>query len=103
MKKLDPITGPMSRETFAAAVAAPAGQAAKIIQNYDPQWGRAPGEKFEWKVRVQRDGSDSGTAYVKAASQEEADELADKLGEGDIDWDYDDGGFYVTSVEPNKR
>lgn len=102
MPKLDPVTGPMSREEFALAVSAPAGQAAKIIRKYDPQFGRAPGEKFPWKVSVSRDGADTGTAYIMAANQEEADEAADALTETEVHWDYSDGGLVITSVEPDK-
>jgi hypothetical protein len=102
MPKLDPVTGPMSREEFAAAVAAPFGHAAKAIQKHDPMWGRAPGEKFAWRVRVEREALDRGTATVMADSQEEADKLADKLSDTEIDWDYGSDGFVVISVEPMK-
>lgn len=99
---LDPVTGPMPREKLKELAAAPAGEAVKIIRQYDPQWGRAPGEKFAWEVRVRRDGADTGVAYVEAASQEEADKLADDLDESEIDWDYSGDDFFITSVEPQK-
>lgn len=100
--KNDPSTGPIPRERFKEIIAAPFGEAAKAIREYDPQWGRADGEKFEWKITVSRCGSDQGTAIVKASSEEEANEEADNLSESDIDWDDFANGFQVVSVEPNK-
>ena len=97
----DPSLGPMTRAELAEAIAAPAGKATEIIRKYDPQWGRRPGEKFDWVVKVRRSSRDEGTAIVKAASQEEADDLADELGDADIDWDHDDS-FEIDSVEPAK-
>jgi hypothetical protein len=100
--KLDPSTGPIPREQFKEIADAPFGEATKIIREYDPQWGRAPGEKFEWKITVQRKGSDCGTAIIKAASEQEANEAADALSEFDIDWDCGEG-FDVVAVEPNVK
>lgn len=100
--QLDSITGPLPREKLKELIAAPHGQARKIIQKYDPEWGRTPGEKFEWKIIVRRSGADQGTAYIKAASKEEADKLADDLTEAEVDWDYDSIDFEILSVEPNK-
>lgn len=99
MAKFDPITGVLPREKLAELAAAPHGEATKVIRRYDPQWARAPGEKFDWIVKVRR-GSGTGEAIVKAADQKEADELADDLRESDIEWDYDSDGFIVESVEP---
>ena len=96
----DPSTGLLTRSEFAEAVAAPAGKAKEMIRQVDPLWGREPGEKFEWLVKVRRSGMDRGRAFVMAASQEEADDLADELDESDIDWDYFGDGFEVESVEP---
>lgn len=101
MAKLDPVTGPVPREEFAQAVAAPAGEAAKILRRYDPFFGKAAGEKITWKVRVRRSGYDKGTAYVEAASEKEAGELVDDLDDDEIDWDYGGEGFEVVSVHPH--
>ena len=100
MANHDPISGVLPREKLAELAAAPHGEATKVIRQYDPQWGRAPGEKFDWIVKVRRDGMDTGEAIVKAADQEEADELADDLQESDIEWNYGSDGFTVESVEP---
>lgn len=97
-----PVFGPLPVAEWQAALAAPHGQATKIIRKYDPQWGRASGEKFEWTVKVERSGSSLGTATIKASSQEEANKIADALSEADIDWDDDDTGFEILSVEPTK-
>jgi hypothetical protein len=96
----DPVTGPIDRATLKELADAPFGKAAEFIRKYDPQWGRAEGEKFRWKVTVRRE--DGGTAYVMAASQEEADEAADDLTESEIDWDFDGDAFVVETVEPDK-
>jgi hypothetical protein len=97
----DPSTGPMPRERLKELVDAPFGKAAEIIRQYDPMWGRRAGEKHEWLVRVERDGTGTGTAFIKAANQDEADELADELTESDIDWDdCDFNGLSIISVEP---
>lgn len=99
----DPITGPIPREKFKEIASCPgAGKAREAIQQYDPLWGRQPGEKLEWKVRVERTGADRGTAYVKAAPQKEADDLADNLSSCEVDWDYADDDFDIISVEPCK-
>ena len=96
---LDPVFGPLSKEEFAALIPLPAGEAARSIQKVDPFWGRQPGEKIRFKVRVRSTG-DEGTAYVEAASQKEADKLADDLDSSEIDWDYD-SDYEVVSVEPD--
>ncbi len=96
--KADPVTGPLTREELAALVAAPYGEATKAIRKHDPFWGLEAGAKIEWKVRC-RSNAD-GVAYIKAASQKEADALADDLTESDVDWGYDDD-FEVLSVEPH--
>lgn len=98
----NPSTGPLDPETLKALAEAPFGKAAETIRKYDPQWGRRPGEKFDWEVTVRRSGADRGTAIIKAASQEEADALADDLTESEIDWDFDSDGFEVETVEPAK-
>ena len=95
---MDPISGPIPLLQFRELIDLPFGRAAAVIQRYDPEWGRRPGEKFEWKVEVRR--ADQGVAYIKAASQEEADRLADDLVESDIDWDNDGDDFTIVSVEP---
>lgn len=99
----DPSTGPIPREKFAELVNAPFGEASKAIRQHDPQWGRAPGAKFQWLVHVERSGSDQGRAWVDAASQEEAEQLAANLSTFDVDWEYDGDRFMVVSVEPDKR
>ena len=70
----DPISGPMPRE----------------------------GDKFQWVVRVRRGGSARGMALIEAADQKEADEIADKLTEDQIDWGDFACGFEIDSVEPYK-
>ena len=98
----DPISGPIPRERLKELVEAPFGKAKEIIRQYDPLWGRVRGEKIEWLVRVERDGTNAGTASIKPANQEEANELADELTGADIDWDcdYDFNGLIILSVEP---
>jgi hypothetical protein len=96
----DPSTGPIPKDKFMELVDAPFGEARKVIQKHDPQWGRAEGEKFRWVCEVQRTAGDGGKAYVMAASQEEADDLADDLSESDIHWDSWADDFEIISVRP---
>src|SRR5262245_47066979 len=96
--KLDPITGPLTREAFQEAVVAPFGEAKKIIRRFDPMWGRPDGEKFTWRVRVR--GTMFGTAYVEAASEEEANDEACNLRDADIDWNDQADDFEIDDVEP---
>ena len=97
-RPLDKITGPITREELPSLAAAPHGHAAEAIRVHDPFWGRGEGEKIRWKVCVRSTGN-GGTAYVDAASREEADKLADELDSTMIDWDDDE--FEVLSVEPD--
>ena len=100
MPQMDRVTGPLSREELRALAQAPFGEAAKVIRKFDPLFGRTEGEKFEWEVTCE--GDLRGTAYVMAATQEEADELADKLDCAEIDWSDYGVGHTVISVEPKK-
>ncbi|MBN8958022.1 MAG: hypothetical protein J0H17_15845 [Rhizobiales bacterium] len=84
--KIDPITGPLSREEFAALIDAPYGRATEVIRKYDPMFGRAPGEQIEWEVTFERDVTQEGYAVVKASSEEEAREVAEGLSSFEIDW-----------------
>jgi len=97
---IDPSTGPVPREKFAALIHAPFGQAAKEIRKYDPLFGRAPGEKIKWTVRVESMGRRDGTAEVEAASEKEAEKLAEDLSSDDVEWDWDEDDFRITSIKP---
>jgi len=95
---LDRSTGPVPREKFAEIVNAPYGQAAKMIRKYDPTWGLKEGEKIKWRVCCS--GTMTGTAYVEAASEEEAIDLAEKLSASEVDWDDGRDEIEIESVEP---
>jgi len=102
----DPIFGPMTREQFRALVTAPFGVALEAIRRHDPLYGRKPGEKLRWKVTLRREIPEIGTAIVIAATQEEADDLAQDLSEAQISWDVDDRAYYddngtIEKVEPD--
>lgn len=94
----DAVTGVLTRDEFRELVDAPFGKARKEIQKRDPFWGRSEGDKIEFEVRVS--SWCEGRAFVKAASQEEADKLADDLSNAEIDWEYDSDDYVVLSVEP---
>lgn len=94
---LDPVSGPLSKDELRALVDAPFGQATKIIRRHDPLYGRAPGEKIRWKVRLE--GHMQGTAYVEAATEKEASDLADKITESSLIAAY---GSYVAANSPGK-
>ncbi len=96
--KVDPITGPISAQELKALAVAPFGAAAKAIRKHDPFWGRGEGEKIKWIVKCSR--RDEGIAEIMAASQDEADDLADELSCDDVEWDSDDDDFKIVSVEP---
>ena len=93
----DPITGPLSRSQFADLVAAPHGEATKIIRKHDPFYKREPGEKVRW--RVVASGRMCGTTYVEASDQKEADKLADDLTDASFDWQDGGGGWDIVTVE----
>lgn len=100
--KLDPITGPLSRDEFAECITAPFGEAKKVIRKHDPFWGLSKGEKIDFEVTVS--AIVTGRAIVSASNQEEADSLADKLTEHDVDWGgYGCDDIDVITVEPAKR
>jgi hypothetical protein len=98
--KLDPVTGVMPKDEFAALTALPHGEAIKKVRQYDPLFGLKDGEKIRWKVEARADMR--GTAYVQAASQEEANKLADKLSDAAFDWDTSDH-IEIDCVEPDVR
>ena len=52
---IDPVSGPIPRDVFATLAAEPHGQALRIIQQYDPLYGRKEGEKLRWKVTLRRE------------------------------------------------
>ncbi len=83
--KLDPVSGPISREELRALVDAPHGDAREIIREHDPFWGLPEGTKIEFEVEVRAEVI--GGAAVKAASLEEAKKLAQNLTRDDIEFD----------------
>lgn len=87
MTQHDPISGPMPREEFQKLVDAPYGAALTEIRKYDPLYGRKPGEKIKWRVTLEREIAEVGTAYIEAETKEDAEKLADKLTEAQIDWE----------------
>lgn len=100
--KLDPVTGPLSRDELSELVKAPFGEAVKVIREYDPQYGRAPGEKYRWKIVARCEME--GTAYVMAADEKEANKLADDITDGAFDWDAPwSSDLEIVSVEPDKK
>lgn len=96
-RKLDPVTGPLTREEFAELVRAPHGKAIEAIRKIDPLYGRGPGEKVRWRVECR--GTLRGVAFVEACDQKEADKLADELDDAAVDWMDSGGGFDILSVE----
>jgi hypothetical protein len=98
--KLDPSTGPITREQFKRIVDAPFGAAGEMIRKYDPLWGLKPGEKMEWEVTVQR--MQQGTVIVKAATEEEAQNMAGEVNESDVNWDSRDDEMEVVEVRLKK-
>ncbi len=100
--RLDPVTGPMSREEFAEAVNAPFGEARKAIRKHDPLWGRETGEMIKWEIKFTRTVHEVGFATVEATTEKEAEKLADKIPESQISWDVGDdcGDIEIEDVSP---
>jgi hypothetical protein len=97
---IDRVTGPLSREEFAELIDAPYGEATKRIRKHDPFYRLGPGEKV--RFRVEASGRMHGTAYVEASDQKEADKLADELGDASFNWQDNESGFDIISVELDK-
>lgn len=95
--------GPVPAEVMAKAVAAPAGQAAKIMRQYDPLFGKGEGEPVRWKCKLSRTVRQSATVYVEAPTEEQAEELAAEFEDDSAVWDDDDtDDFEIESIEPEK-
>jgi hypothetical protein len=93
----DPISGPVPRDVFKTLVSVPYGKAREVIRKYDPMWGVEEGEKVRWKVTCYY--THVGVAYVEAANQEEADDLANDLLDSDFSFDYGNGDIDIIDVE----
>ena len=96
--------GPLSPAEFQEAVDAPYGKATAILRRHDPMWGRFAneGDKIKWRVRFQQTVTMGATSYVEAATEEEAEALAELIPAKDLRFDEfisDDDGELI-SVEP---
>jgi len=95
--------GPLSAEEFQKAVDAPYGLAGDILRKADPLWGRSfpEGEKSRWKVVFHQQVTMSATAYVEAASEEEAAAIAEHFDTSKLTFDryVDSGDDEIASVE----
>jgi hypothetical protein len=98
---LDPVTGPVPRETFKDLVNLPFGEATKRIRKFDPMYGRQPGEKIPWTITCEVRRLE-GRATVMASSEKEAGDLAQDLSSGDVDWDDYLEDLDILTVEPEK-
>jgi hypothetical protein len=85
-----------------ALVNAPFGHATKAIRKYDPLYGRAVGEKINWRVRCEAMRT-TGIAEVEASSAEDAAAAAADLSFHEVDWDGDEDSFRILSIEPYNR
>lgn len=82
---MDPVTGPIPRLLFKGLVGAAHGQALKAIRQFDPLFGREPGEKIKWQVTAEC--RVRGYATIEATSQNEANRLARDLLDAEFSWD----------------
>lgn len=97
----DPIFGPIPPDEFRTFASLPYGEARKAIQKRDPLWGIETGQPIEWKVKFTRKVYEEGYATVRAATQEEAQKIAEKMPEYQISWSADDcDETEIESVEP---
>ncbi|MDE2105265.1 MAG: hypothetical protein KGL39_49020 [Patescibacteria group bacterium] len=95
----DPVTGPMPREEFKKLIDLPAGQAAATIRKYNPLFGREDGTPIKWRCQFTRTAQETGYATVEAATEEEAQKLASKISDADIEWKMDDNFSEVCELE----
>lgn len=102
MPKIDPVSGPVPREEFRRLVELPYGKAREAIRKYDPCYGLEPGKKITWEVKVKARRC-YGTAYVEAATEEEAESAAQDIEGYEVDWDTDREDFEILSIEPSKQ
>ena len=98
MSTLDPITGPLDRETFKKLTDAPFGKATEIIRQYDPFWG-------PWGRRRKSDGRSGDEAtgrgvalWRKLSAKGKPMRWPMTLTMDDIKWDDD---FDILSVKPH--
>lgn len=84
----DPSTGPIPRDVFASLANAPFGKALETIRQYDPLHARAEGEPIKWRVILRRKMWERGTVIVEAASETEAESMADEISCNQIDWSF---------------
>jgi hypothetical protein len=85
MPKLDPVTGPLTRDELKTLAAAPVGAALRAIRKHDPLYGYPPGTKINWLAIFVRE--QEGYAYVRATSLEEAKAAANAIKHDQIEWD----------------
>lgn len=84
--------GPLSPEDFAALRDLPPMRAAKVIQKFDPLWGKGYGEgqvrSFEVVVQQEVPSIERATVTVEATSVEEAEKLIDAMDWDKFKWDH---------------
>lgn len=87
--------GPLSADEFQSLVSAPYGAAVKTIRKYDPLYGKVSteGELVKWKVTLQKEVTMTGYVIVEAATEEDAENIADTIDENKIDWDEEESTF----------
>ena len=71
--------GEVSPEDVQEIINAPAGKAAEIIRKYDPAWGRTGEEVYEVHFVKKITEYHNCKVKISAASQEDADKIADGL------------------------
>jgi hypothetical protein len=92
-------TGPISADEMRALADAPYGKAAEELRKHDPFWGRGEGEIIKWRVDLSKHVTMIGHVVVEAASEKEAEALADAIPDEKVQWEpYDtysesDGAF----------
>jgi len=95
--------GPLTKEQFQEAVDAPYGRAGDILRKGDPLWGRGfpDGEVKRWKVTYHQQVTMAATKYVEAASEKEAEAIADTISDDTLTFDrfVDADSSEIISVE----
>lgn len=93
--------GPLSPEEFKKLVDAPYGRAVNVIRRFDPLYGKtsSEGEKVKWRVTLHQDVTMSASVTVEAATEEEAEILAEAMDDDKLNWDYENNeSSYVVNV-----
>lgn len=91
--------GPISVAELKSLAELPHGEAASRLRQHDPLYGKGlpSGPMRSWKVRLSKEVTMVGTLTIEAASEEEAELLAQNIDDSKVSWTV--GGTHGESIE----